>query len=63
MVNKWTVRMNGEDYIMEENLHKWGIEKYEGERLNKIYCSIRKNIPSKIANPSKNLLLGFKFNL
>ena len=55
--------MNGEDYIMEENLHKWGIEKYEGERLNKIYCSIRKNIPSKIANPSKNLLLGFKFNL
>ena len=27
MVNKWTMGMNGEDYIMEKNLHKWGIEK------------------------------------
>ena len=23
MINKWTVGMNGEDYIIEENLHKW----------------------------------------
>ena len=48
---------------MGENLHKRGIEKYEGERLNKIYCSTRKNISSEIANPSKNLLLEHKFNL
>ena len=27
MVNKWTMGMNGEDYIMEENLHKYGIGK------------------------------------
>ena len=31
--------------------------------LEKNYCSTRKNIPSEIANPSKNLLLGLKFNL
>ena len=30
---------------------------------NKIYCSTGKNKVSKIANPSKNLLLGLKFNL
>ena len=48
---------------MGENLHKWGIKKDEGERLDNIYCSARKNIPSEIANPSKNLLLGLKFNL
>ena len=63
MINKWTVGMNGEDYIMEENLHKWGIEKYKRERSNKIYCSTGKNKPSEIANLSKNLLLELKFNL
>ena len=30
---------------------------------NKIYCSTGKYKVSKIANPSKNLLLGLKFNL
>ena len=48
---------------MGENLHKEGIEKYYRERLEKIYCSTRKNIPSKIAYPFKNLLLGLEFNL
>ena len=48
---------------MGKNLHKGGIGKYEGERLNKIYCSTGKNKPSEIANPSKNLLLGLEFNL
>ena len=47
---------------MGENLHKEGIGKYYRERLEKIYCSTRKNIPSEIAYPFKNLLLG-KFNL
>ena len=28
MINKWMVGMNEEDYIIEENLHKWGTEKY-----------------------------------
>ena len=31
--------------------------------MEKIYCSTRKNIPSEIAYPFKNLLLGRKFNL
>ena len=48
---------------MGENLHKEGIEKYYKERLEKIYCSTRKNIPSEIAYPFKNLLLGLEFNL
>ena len=48
---------------MGENLHKKGIEKYYRERLKKIYCSIRKNITTKIAYPFKNLLLGLEFNL
>ena len=48
---------------MGENLHKEGIEKYYKERLEKIYCSTRKNIPSEIVYPFKNLLLGRKFNL
>ena len=44
---------------MGENLQKGGgIEKYYRERLEKIYCSSRKNIPSEIAYPFKNLLLG-----
>ena len=56
--------MNGEDYIMEKNLHKYGIGKIlERERLNKIYCSTGKNKSSEIAYPSKNLLLGPEFNL
>ena len=48
---------------MGKNLHKGGIEKYYKERLEKIYYSTRKNIPSEIAYPFKNLLLGRKFNL
>ena len=48
---------------MGENLHKKGIEKYCRERLEKIYCSTRKNIPFEIAYPFKNLLLERKFNL
>ena len=48
---------------MGENLHKEGIQKYYRERLEKIYCSTRKNIPSEIAYPFKNLLLGLEFNL
>ena len=32
---------------MRENLHKEGIEKYYSERLKKIYCGTRKNIPSE----------------
>ena len=48
---------------MGENLHKGGIEKYYRERLEKIYCSTRKNILSEIAYPFKNLLFGCKFNL
>ena len=48
---------------MGKYLHKRGIEKYQRERLEKIYCSTRKNIPSEIADPFKNLLLGPKFNL
>ena len=48
---------------MGENLHKEGIEKYYRERLEKIYCSTRKNIPSEIAYPFKNLLLELEFNL
>ena len=48
---------------MGENLHKEGIEKYYRERLEKIYCSTRKNISSEIPYPFKNLLLGLEFNL
>ena len=48
---------------MGENLHKEGIDKYYKKRLEKIYCSTRKNTPSEIAYPFKNLLLGRKFNL
>ena len=48
---------------MGENLHKEGIDKYYRERLEKIYCSTRKNILSEIAYPFKNLLLGHEFNI
>ena len=48
---------------MGKNLHKGGIEKYYKERLEKIYCSTRRNIPSEIAYPFKNLLLRREFNL
>ena len=47
---------------MGEDLYKEGIEKYYQERLEKIYCSIRKNILSEIVYPFKNLLLRRKFN-
>ena len=49
---------------MGEILHKKGIGKIlEREKKNKIYCSTRKNKSSKIAYPSKNLLLRPEFNL
>ena len=48
---------------MGENLHKGRIKKYYRERLEKIYCSTRKNIPSEITFLFKNLLLGLEFNL
>ena len=48
---------------MGKNLHKKGIEKYYKERLEKIYCSTRKNILPEIAYPFKNLVLGLEFNL
>ena len=44
---------------MGENLHKNGGGKNIREKISyKIYCSTGKNKLSKIANPSKNLLLG-----
>ena len=36
---------------MGKDLHKKRIEREKRERLEKIYCSIKKNIPSEIANP------------
>ena len=36
---------------MGEDLHKEGIGKYYQERLEKIYCSIRKNRLSEIVYP------------
>ena len=48
---------------MGENLHKEGDRKnIRGKIPNKIYYSTGKNKLSEIANPSKNLLLGLKFN-
>ena len=47
---------------MGEDLHKERIKKYYQERLEKIYCIIRKNILFEIAYLFKNLLLGRKFN-
>ena len=48
---------------MGENLHKEGDQKNTKKKIpNKIYYSTGKNKVSKIANPSKNLLLGLKFN-
>ena len=49
---------------MEENLPKEGDQKSTKKKIpNKIYCSLRKNKVSIIANPSKNLHLRLKFNL
>ena len=48
---------------MGKDLHKEGDRKNIREKiLNKTYCSTGKNKLSKIANPSKNLLFGLKFN-
>ena len=64
MINRWTMEMDQEGLYNGENLHKEGDRKSTKEKIpNKIYCSPRKNKVSKIANPSKNLLLGVKFNL
>ena len=50
---------------MGENLHKEGDRKNIKRKKipNKIYCNPGKNKVSKITNPSKNLLLGLKFDL
>ena len=50
---------------MRENLYKEEDRKNTKRKKipNKIYCSPGKNKVSTIANPSKNLLLGLKFNL
>ena len=49
---------------MGKNLHKEGDRKNIREKIpNKIYCSTGKNKLSKIANPSKNVILELKFNL
>ena len=51
-----------DDCIMGETLHKCGIGKNIKRKLsNEIYCSTGNNKLSKIANPSKNLPLGLKF--
>ena len=63
MIDKWTMEMNWKGLYNGEDLHKEGIEKYYKERLEKIYCSTRKNIPSEVAYQFKNLLLGLEFNL
>ena len=63
MINKWTMEMNRRGLYNEGKTSIRGIRKYQGERLNKIYCSTGKNIPFEIANPSKNLLLRLEFNL
>ena len=63
MMDKWTMEMDRKGLYNGEDLHKEGIEKYYKERLEKIYCSTRKNIPSEVAYPFKNLLLGLEFNL
>ena len=62
-MDKWTMEMDLKGLYNGEDLHKEGIEKYHKERLEKIYCSTRKNIPSEVVYPFKNLLLRLKFNL
>ena len=57
------MEMNWRGLYNGENLHKKRIGKYEGKKLRKIHCSTRTNIPSEIANSSKNLLLELKLNL
>ena len=47
---------------MRETLHKRRLKKYEGEKLNEIYCSTMKNKLSEIASFSKNLPLGLIVN-
>ena len=64
MINKWTMEMDQGGLYNKENLHKEGDQKNTKKKIpNKIYCSPGKNKVFKIANPSKNLLLGLKFNL
>ena len=65
MMDKWTMEMDRRGLYNGKNLHKKRIKKniYKRERLEKIYCSTRKNIPTEIAYSFKNLLLGLEFNL
>ena len=49
---------------MGETLHKWRIGKNTSrEILKENYCNTVKSKLLEIANSSKNLLLGLKFNL
>ena len=64
MMNKWTMEMDHRGLYNGERPPEEGDRKIlKRERLEKIYCSTRKNIPSEIAYPFKNLLLGLEFNL
>ena len=63
MINKWTKEMDQRGLYNGGKSSIRGDRKILREKLNKIYCSTGKNIPSEIANPSKNLLLGLEFNL
>ena len=63
MINKWTIEMDQGGLYNGENLHKEGDRKNIRKEIpSKIYCSIEKNNLSEIANPSKYLLFGLKFN-
>ena len=48
MMDKWMMEMDLKGLYNGEDLHKEGIEKYDKKRLEKIYCSTRKNIPSEV---------------
>ena len=63
MINKWTMEMNQGGLYNGENLHKEGDRKNIRKEIpSKIYYSIGKNNLSEMANPSKHLLFGLKFN-
>ena len=50
-MDKWTMEMDRRGLYNGKNLHKKRIKKniYKRERLEKIYCNTRKNIPTEIA--------------
>ena len=64
MINKWMIEMDQGGLYNGENHHKEGDWKNIRKEIpSKIYCSIGKNNLFEIANPSRNLFLGLKFNL